>query len=88
MLKMDFPIFDGTYARIWVDKCHTFFALYKIPDGVKVAAGTMYMTNNVAYWYQACKMNHVWHDWEQFRDAVISEFEGDTQRDKMRNYCF
>lgn len=51
MPKMDFPRFDGTDARIWVDKSHTFFALYKIPDGFKVAATTMYMTENAAHWY-------------------------------------
>lgn len=67
-----------------MDKCHTFFAMYKIPKGFKVAAATMYMTKSVAHWYQASKMTNIWHDWDQFRDAVITEFEGDTQRDKMR----
>jgi hypothetical protein len=31
MPKMDFPLFDGTDARIWVDKCYAYFALYQIP---------------------------------------------------------
>lgn len=44
----------------------------------------MYITENAAHWYQAYKMTHVWHYWEQFRDAVIVEFEGESQRDKMR----
>lgn len=62
MPKMDFPRFDGTNARIWIDKCHTFFTIYTIPDGFKVAAASMYMIDNAAHWYQAYKMNHVWHD--------------------------
>lgn len=62
----------------------TFFAIYKIPEGFKVAAATMYISDSVAHWYQAYKMTNVWHNWEQFRDAVITEFEGNSRSDKMR----
>lgn len=84
MPKMDFSKFDGTDVRIWVDKCQTFFAIYMIPEGFKVAAATMYMKDSAAHWYQAYKVNNGWHDWEQFREAVVFEFEGNTQRDKIR----
>lgn len=33
--KMDFPRFDGTDARIWVDKCHTFFYLVQDPRWIQ-----------------------------------------------------
>lgn len=75
--KMDFPKFDGTDVRIWIDKCH--FAMYLIPEGFKVAAATMYMNDSAAHWYQAYKVAHGWHDWEQFREAVVSKFEGNSQ---------
>lgn len=74
MPKMDFPRFDGTDVRIWIDKCNTFFTIYKIPEGFKVAAATMYMSDSAAHWYQAYKMTNLWHGWEQFRDAVATEF--------------
>lgn len=45
MPKMDFSKFDGTNVRIWVDKCQTFFTMYKIPEGFKVATTTMYMVD-------------------------------------------
>lgn len=83
--KMDFPKFDGADVRIWIDKCHTFFAIYKIPEGFKVAAATMYMSDRAAHWYQSYKMTNIWHNWEQFREAVITEFEGNSRRDKMRD---
>jgi hypothetical protein len=28
MPKMDFPKFDGTDPRIWIDKCIAYFSLY------------------------------------------------------------
>lgn len=78
-----FSKFERTDVRIWVDKCHTFFAMYKIPDKFKVVATTMYLTGRATHWYHAYKMSNVWLDWEQFREAVVSEFEGNTQRDRM-----
>jgi hypothetical protein len=32
MSKMDFPHFEGTDARIWLDKCLAYFMLYLIPQ--------------------------------------------------------
>lgn len=29
-------------------------------------------------------MSNGWYDWEQFKEAVVAEFEGNIQRDKMR----
>jgi hypothetical protein len=31
MPKMDFPMFDGTDVRIWLDNCLAYFAHYQIP---------------------------------------------------------
>jgi hypothetical protein len=32
MPKMDFPHFDGTDVRVWLDKCSAYFHLYGIPS--------------------------------------------------------
>jgi hypothetical protein len=29
---MDFPMFDGSDVRIWLDKCAAYFQLYAIPQ--------------------------------------------------------
>lgn len=55
MPKMDFPRFDGTEVRIWLDKCEAFFRLYNIPDSFKVTSASLYLSNNAAHWYQAFK---------------------------------
>ncbi|KAK1649759.1 hypothetical protein QYE76_067564 [Lolium multiflorum] len=82
--RMDFPKFDGTDARIWIDTCNSYFLMYQIPEGFKVAAATMNLLGNAAHWYQAYKLDNAWHNWEQFQQAVMSEFELNVYRDKMR----
>jgi hypothetical protein len=82
--KMDFPKFDGTDVRIWIDTCNTFFLLYNIAEGFKVSAATMYMRDSAAHWYQAYKLENPWHNWSTFSVDVIQEFEGNAQRDKIR----
>jgi hypothetical protein len=84
MPKMDFPKFDGTDVRIWVDTCNTFFLLYNVAEGFKVSAATMYMCDNDVHWYQAYKLENPWHNWKTFSADVIQEFEGNVQRDKIR----
>lgn len=81
---MDFPKFDGTDARIWLDTCNSYFMMYQIPEGFKVSAATMNLLGNAAHWYQAYKLDQGWHTWEQFQQAVLSEFEINVHRDKMR----
>ena len=69
--KMDFPRFDGSDVRIWLDKCEAFFKLYSIPDNFKVTSASLYLTNNAASWYQAFKQNSAYHTWPQFFAAVV-----------------
>ncbi|KAM0829264.1 hypothetical protein ACQ4PT_066987 [Festuca glaucescens] len=84
MPKMDFPKFDGTDVRIWIDTCNTFFLLYNIAKGFKVSAATMYMRDSAAHWYQAYKLKNPWHNWSTFSVDVVHEFERNAQRDKIR----
>lgn len=84
MPRLDFPRFDGSDASIWLDTCETFFTLYQIAPGFQVSAATMYMTESAAHWYHAFKRDHVHLNWEQFREAVLLEFDTDTHRVKMK----
>jgi hypothetical protein len=35
---MDFPKFEGSDVRIWLDKCRSYFSLFQIPDAFRVTA--------------------------------------------------
>uniref|UniRef100_A0A0A9C8B6 Uncharacterized protein n=1 Tax=Arundo donax TaxID=35708 RepID=A0A0A9C8B6_ARUDO len=49
MPKMDFPIFDGTDVKFWIDKCIAFFSLYQILDTFRVTSASMHMTDSAAH---------------------------------------
>jgi hypothetical protein len=79
---MDFPRFDGADARIWLDKCDAYFALYQIPAAFRVSAASIHLSGPVAHWFQMYKHTQGYHNWELFAKAVMSEFEVDTHRSK------
>ncbi|XP_024311277.1 uncharacterized protein LOC112269252 [Brachypodium distachyon] len=87
MPKMDFPKFDGTDVRIWVDQCETFFSMYQITESFKVSAATMNLVHNGAHWYQAFKLTNQCFGWPHFRAAILAEFEGNLCQDHMRELC-
>jgi hypothetical protein len=47
--KMNFPSFDGSDARIWIDKRATYFAMYEIPPSFRVSAASIHMISAGAY---------------------------------------
>jgi hypothetical protein len=46
--KMQFPTFDGSQPKIWIDKCLNYFNIYKIPNNLQVEAATMHLQDNAA----------------------------------------
>ncbi|XP_073359923.1 uncharacterized protein [Aegilops tauschii subsp. strangulata] len=84
MPKIDFPRFDGSDVRIWLDKCEAFFKLYNIPNSFKLTSASLYLTDNAAHWYQAFKQTSVYHTWPQFCAAIVQEFDVNVYRQKMK----
>jgi hypothetical protein len=51
MSKMNFPHFDGSDPRIWLDKCSTYFALYHILVAFRVPAASIHLIGAAAQWF-------------------------------------
>lgn len=64
MPKMDFPRFDGTDARIWLDKCAAYFAMYQIPPSFRVSAASIHMVGTIAHWFQSYNMTPGYQQWD------------------------
>jgi hypothetical protein len=47
--KMDFPRFDGTDVRIWLDKCSAYFHIYAIPSDFRVAYASLHMADKATH---------------------------------------
>jgi hypothetical protein len=82
MLKMDFPKFDGSDVRIWLDNCLTYFHLYATPPNFRVTTTSLHMIDRASHWFQSYKHSPCNHTWEHFVVAVSQEFEVDTHRVK------
>ena len=81
--RMDFPVFEGSDARVWIDKCESYFALYQIPVNLHVTSASLHMRDRAAHWFQSHKAMVGVLDWDQFKLAVCEEFEQHTHQDKM-----
>jgi hypothetical protein len=80
MPKMDFPQYDGTDARILVDKCDAYFTLYQIPTTFWVSATSLHMVGPATHLYQSYKHYDDFQHWDFFAQTVVREFEVDTHR--------
>jgi hypothetical protein len=79
---MNFPTFDGTDVRIWIDKCFAYSAMYHILSNLCVFADSIHMTGVAVHWFQSYKHTPGFQVWDQFVLAVIAEFEVDTHGSK------
>lgn len=80
---MDFPKFDGTGVRVWIDNCETYFAFYQIAEGFMVSATALHLVGDAANWYQVWKLEVGWHDWTMLKMAIAGEFEVNLRSLKM-----
>lgn len=81
--KMDFPKFDGSDVRVWLDNCETYFRFYNIVDEFRVSAAALNLVGDAAHWYQAWKQEMGWPTWDQLRTAIAAEFELHIEKTKM-----
>ena len=86
--KMEFPRFDGNDARIWIDKCTTYFAMFQIPEGFRVTTATMYLDGCATHWFQAYKDPYGVLSWDELQSAVLAEFDITIHRDKIRDLLY
>lgn len=81
--KLEFPFFDGEDVRVWMDNCESYFEMYQIPAGLKVCAASMHLKGKAALWFQASRDYLYVLSWDQFKGAVMNEFEANSHSDRM-----
>jgi hypothetical protein len=77
---MQFPVFDGSNPKIWIDKCNNYFHICKIDDPLKVEAAVMHLQDNAAKWWQAYKQGHTIPAWTKFCEIIQAKFGADDFR--------
>jgi hypothetical protein len=75
---MDFPCFDCSDVRIWLEKCLAYFQLYSIPPDFRVTVPSLHMVDRASHWFQTYKHSAGVHTWEHFVLAVSQAFDVNT----------
>jgi len=83
--KMQFPMFDGTSPKIWIDSCYNYFTIYNIIESLKVTAAVMHLEGNAAKWWQAYKQNHSVPTWQPFCSIILEKFGADDFRQALND---
>jgi hypothetical protein len=77
---MNFPIFDGSDPKVWLDNCLSYFDLYQLPKGIWITTATLHLKDNASKWYQAYKHKNTFKNWKRFCAIVEQEFGADDFR--------
>jgi len=85
MPKMDFPDFEGSDPKVWLDNCRDYFELYQIPEGMWVTAARMHLKGKAGKWYQAFKQKNTFRSWTHFCGVIEQEFGSDDFRSSMHD---
>ena len=72
--KLDFPRFDGTNVKGWIQKCNEFFLLNPVPEHKKVLYISMHMDGKAESWLQATFKSIEGVTWGKFREALLAKF--------------
>jgi len=85
MPKMDFPDFEGSDPKVWLDNCRDYFELYQIPEGMWVTVARMHLKGKAGKWYQAFKQKNTFRSWTHFCGVIEQEFGSDDFRSSMHD---
>lgn len=75
--KHDFPKFNGTTPYIWLNRCETYFELYRVPPLSWVTTASLCIEGHTAQWLQAFLQAHRALTWATFCTAIKEEFSPD-----------
>nr|XP_051225897.1 uncharacterized protein LOC127343754 [Lolium perenne] len=75
--KHDFPRFDGELPNLWLDRCSSYFELYRTPVQNWVTTASLYLDGRAALWWQAVRQLHRPNTWDAFGKALQEEFGPD-----------
>ena len=75
--KHDFPRFDGSLPTLWLDRCLSYFDLYRVHPSDWVTTASLYMDDHAALWLQAFRQSRRQITWNAFCQEVIEEFGPD-----------
>ncbi|KAM0925233.1 hypothetical protein ACQ4PT_004339 [Festuca glaucescens] len=75
--KHDFPRFDGYLPNLWLDRCQSYFELYRTSPSIWVTTASLYLDGRAALWWQAVRQSRRAITWDAFARSLQEEFGPD-----------
>ncbi|KAL5217692.1 hypothetical protein ABZP36_018376 [Zizania latifolia] len=82
LAKLKFPTFSGTFPRLWISQCTSYFQFYSMPMELWVPWASMHMEGTPRLWMMTYKKRHDL-GWDQFCQAVEQQFGADDYHQKV-----
>ncbi|KAL5709495.1 hypothetical protein ACHQM5_020179 [Ranunculus cassubicifolius] len=76
--RIDFPLFDGSQVRVWIQKANRFFQLNIMSDHQKILLASLYMRGRAENWYQTDALLFEKLSWLEFTERVKFRFYDDA----------
>ncbi|XP_066332617.1 uncharacterized protein [Miscanthus floridulus] len=85
--KINFPPFDGSNPKLWLERCLDYFEMYFVPHRRWIKVSTMHLSGAVACWLQSVEDQVSAGSWEQFCQLVMNRF-GKDQHELLIRHLF
>ncbi|KAL0350240.1 UNVERIFIED_CONTAM: hypothetical protein Sradi_4173200 [Sesamum radiatum] len=73
--RMEFPLYNGEEAKIWIRRCNRYFQIISIPEEQKVPLASVYMQGRAELWYQGHVEKKGVPSWSELTIIVLERFE-------------
>jgi hypothetical protein len=83
--KLPFPGFDGTNPGLWISHCENYFDMYDVEPTAWIRVASMYMTPQVACWFQAVELKNPHMSWPMLCRMLHDRFGRDQLQSLLRH---
>jgi len=81
---MEFPKFDGTNPRLWLDQCVLFFEVYGTPPAMKTRFAILNFKGAAVTWLQMIERRGRITDWTKLCELVFLKYDKDQYQQQLR----
>lgn len=81
---VEFPDFDGSSPKVWIQKCENYFEMYVVPNHLKSRIASMHFIGNATFWAQSLDSPIHSLPWSDLYKAVCEGFGKDQHSMLLR----
>ncbi|KAL5701100.1 hypothetical protein ACHQM5_026475 [Ranunculus cassubicifolius] len=84
--RVEFPTFDGSQVRVWIQKANRFFQLNPMGDHQKILLASLYFKGKAENWFQTDTAGFEKLQWSEFTEKLKFRFYEDTSENVVAEF--